>query len=177
MSPGAVTLSSECTSDAKRLFLQNLFPSGMSRAGHVFTGDAAYADTRTVNQRVKELHFEYVRRSFFPHMPSRYQSFFAAESIEGAKLWIDYFGSGMSKNSALIWEISVDGSYSILDAVWRDRRYSNDSGEYIFSPYEHFCDAINYWSANKTEHPKVEVVISLTDATVTVLRSISIETM
>ncbi len=93
--------------DVKPPELQNhidfLFPDGVTSHGERYMlSNQTFA--MGVNETI-DLLFEYVRKSYFPSRPSRFQSVFGFESIEQAKRFRDRFG--MSSDCP-IWEVEAD---------------------------------------------------------------------
>ncbi|MDD5502874.1 MAG: DUF2441 domain-containing protein [Candidatus Thermoplasmatota archaeon] len=92
--------------------LDTLFPNGVTRHGDLYicNGDAA----ATLIAPEIELLFEYVRRSFFPHCWSRFQSIFACETIEEARKFRDEYSilsDGQPQKFGTIWEIEAEDAF------------------------------------------------------------------
>ena len=87
-----------------------LFPEGISNLGFSLINKSANDISNLV-----ELVFEYVRRSYFPEKPSRFQSIFAFDNIEQAKLFRYKYCDCKHK----IWEVETMPSFradmSLLD--------------------------------------------------------------
>ncbi len=157
------------TSDEER-FLQELFPNGISQAGVVYSSDIHYKMPE-IAQRFKELEFEYIRRFMFNDKPSRFQSFFCVESNKEARAWKKHLE--LDKDSSVpIWKVRIPDRYVVLDAFWRDRQACIENTP-IYSAWEEYLDACNYWSALRSETPRLEIVIPLTLFSVEVLERVS----
>ena len=79
--------------------VDEMFPEGISRHG-----DSYFLNNKSsvgATSPSIEILFEYVRRACYPDEPSRFQSFFAFESLESAKLF--RIGFGCCKNT--IWKV------------------------------------------------------------------------
>ena len=82
--------------------VDEMFPNGVSRHGErYFLKNSTYA---SVASPAIELLFEYVRRAHFPERPSRFQSWFAVDSITDAKGFRNRFGQGQGA----IWRVASE---------------------------------------------------------------------
>jgi hypothetical protein len=131
--------------DVKPKILQGhadqLFPNGVSRYGEFYllrgSGNAVVSNPQI------EILFEYVRRACYPDRPSRFQSFFAVESIEIARVFRQQFCFGVGS----IWQLTAAKFYkadmslltmgtSILSASWFAHEYwKGNTGQATFWEY------------------------------------------
>ena len=87
--------------------VDEMFSHGVTFHGeHYFLKNSSQAKLASPNI---EILFEYVRRSQYPypHRPSRFQSFFACESVDVAKIFRERYGS----SDASIWEVEAQDSF------------------------------------------------------------------
>lgn len=90
------------------------FPEGLSHHG-LYHFTRHYDLSRNHDSLIENI-FEYERCLNFPHRFSRFQSFFANETIEDAKYWLEFFSE---KNKCTIWEVEFDhDNYMKLDSSW-----------------------------------------------------------
>ncbi|MGF1878095.1 DUF2441 domain-containing protein [Photobacterium frigidiphilum] len=133
-------------------FLQShvdgMFPDGMSVHGEKYF--LSNDSKGNIASPAIELLFEYVRKSDFPEVNSRFQSFFACETLDDARLFRNKFGDSSSR----IFEIhssnpSVKVNMNLL---------SNGSSTLVCSYF-----AQEYWMghAGPDENPFWEVLLSL----------------
>lgn len=172
-------------------FITDLFPSGISKAGEAYLGelsplsdvcnpqsapsgsfiDLLISSTDTTLQRFRELEFEYVRRLYFPHMPSRFQSFFGAKTIEEAKNWCGFFDKSRVQLYP-IWKFKVCGPFSELDITWRDWRKHDLQGIPLYSMAVSHSFAFNYWNGVPHHEPRPELLIPLISSSVQLLERV-----
>lgn len=128
-----------------------LFPKGFSRHGRRYFVSSeikiefekyeikanCVITTKNCANAIIEILFEYMRRSYFPDKPSRFQSFHALQSLDDAKKFRkNYFNS-----RGIIWEVGCDNTFkadmnflklegSLLELSFRVHRYwSGQKGE------------------------------------------------
>ncbi len=70
------------TGDAVDAHVEELFPEGLSIHGWLYATHSTQVGEGANISAALELVFEFVRRSSFPHMPSRMQCFFAFEELD-----------------------------------------------------------------------------------------------
>lgn len=155
-------------------FMTTNFPAGISRAGEVFLSDVPVNDIHTYNQRVKETEFESIRRLYFPEKPSRFQCFFALESLQDVQIWLRAFKDEKKEQPCTVWKVSVDNEAFITrqDATWRDRDCQSDIG-IIYSAWENHMDGHAYWRGDVSDNPRPELLIPLTRCIVTVIEPVA----
>lgn len=95
-----------------------------------------------------ELVFEYVRRTFFPERPSRYQSFFAAPTIDHARAFGRKYGGGQPFS---IWEVEAEEAF-ITDMDLLSHAGSTSSLHMSWSAHR-------YWAGEPTESPMLEALL------------------
>ncbi|WP_419657740.1 hypothetical protein Dvar_68600 [Desulfosarcina variabilis str. Montpellier] len=139
------------TEDDLKAHLQTLFPEGLSLHGWHYSVEmhnaVAHAheeiETLYVNHAITvELLFEYVRRAYFPQERSRFQSFFAWESLEKA---IEF-----RQDDQPIYLIESDHILR-ADQRWLSIGVQNIAGS---------LTAHNYWRGIPTDQPCWEAVLS-----------------
>ncbi len=88
-----------------QVHIDSLFPDGVTSHGecYILRGQTP---AKGVNE-VIELLFEYVRKSYFPSRPSRFQSFFASENIDQAV----NFRNKHRTSDSLIWEVESNVAF------------------------------------------------------------------
>lgn len=82
-----------------------LFPDGFSVHGKRYLLENS--SHGNISEPAIELLFEYVRQAHFPEITSRFQSFFACETLEDARTFKIGFGDSESR----IYEINTENSY------------------------------------------------------------------
>ncbi len=100
-----IALDRNCLSTVPHLV--ELFPDGLSQHGvsWLLQQPAIGNDTSAI-----EMLFEFVRRSFFPETPSRFQSVFACETAEAARNFAARYSVGPLPGR--VWEVEA------ADGVW-----------------------------------------------------------
>lgn len=124
-----------------------LYPGGISNHGLLYHSLVPSPENAAFLESV----FEYERRLNFPEKQSRFQSFFASETIEDALKW----NMSFNKNgSCPIWEVEFNHSnYLKLDQSWTSNFQPG-------SPYISMANNANrYWSGELTEIPFMELLI------------------
>jgi hypothetical protein len=128
--------------------LQTIFPEGLSMHGWKYAKERHTHGTRpNFSHNVSclaEMNFEYVRKGFFADKPSRFQSMFACESIEEAKIFKEKFGNVDNKiyeiegreslrvdmSLILLGTQNVTGSF-LAHKYWRGEAGTNPFWEHI----------------------------------------------
>ncbi len=91
-----------------------LCPGGVSAHGELYL--LRTNSTTNVTDANTEVLFELVRQAKYPHLPSRYQSIFAVDSLDAAQSFKEYTGS----NEAPVFQLSADDAFRadmrLLDA-------------------------------------------------------------
>ena len=93
-----------------------------------------------------DAYFEFVRRLRFPKQPSRYQSFFAWETLEEARAFNDFKARGKGE----IFRVKAE-RYARLDASWLRIGHIYLEGLYY---------AEQYWQGRPNENPAWEYLLS-----------------
>ena len=139
--------------------LNNLFPTLSNHGAFCLFTDS----NKNLNSFFYEIILEYVRKSLYPKLPSRFQCLFANKSIEDALNWINFW----QLNECNIVEIETDTYYE-LDSSWFTDNYDtamlNTVKNYqgIISPQSiahKFEEAVKYWSGEISNTPRLEVLI------------------
>ncbi|MNW44388.1 hypothetical protein D3C74_216220 [compost metagenome] len=131
-----------------KTILDKRYPNGLSLHGDKYYGQPASKET--LQDILTENIYEYERKLYFPDRPSRLQSFFASETIEGAMFWVSRIGV---KNYT-IWEIEFpDDRFVKLDAAWLG--VNKDDLSFLVAAY--FAE--KYWSGEASENPQWELLI------------------
>lgn len=157
--------------DYGKLLIEKFFPNGVSKHGEHYLNDNVYMfqpnfslvdnilKSNTINSiYFAEYTFELVRRLYFSTELSRYTSLFALENLEELNLW-----SELKSGEYRIFEIVTNNTYSTFDAnflkgglcVSKNPLYQG------FSPSINFNQAFSYWSKEKSNNPKPEVLLPL----------------
>lgn len=122
-----------------QVHIDSLFPDGVTSHGehYMLKGKTPAEGT---NEFI-ELLFEYVRRSYFPSCPSRFQSVFAFENTDQAFIFINKYG----KSDSLIWEVESDITFKA------DMRLLTLQGSLLSLSY----NAHRYWNGISSENNPV----------------------
>lgn len=138
-------------------FLENtIFPDGLSYHGlHYLDESFQNLCGNQPSFYVLEYELELIRKSYFPNLPSRFQSFFAIESIEENKKW-----DGIFSDDCTIWEIEFDESNCIIrDSNLLQPTLKTENSNIVFSPKDSFLYGYHYWSGYNTTNPRMELLI------------------
>ena len=118
-------------------------------------------DTRSV---LCEWILEYVRVTLFPKMPSRFKCLFATKSRDEAIVWAQYW----NRQDYNLVEIEAD-TYIELDCSWftdsrkicipNDSPYLLPTSVDLSSTAILFEKAVKYWSGQRSDIPRLEVLI------------------
>ena len=106
-----------------------MFPDGLSVWGHRLLRDQLY--NQTVQDR--ELDCEYIRNNHFPDRPSRFQSFFACESVKSAEELMAKY----QHVAGNIWEVEYDrepfrGDMNLLGLKEYKKYWRGEPGDDVF---------------------------------------------
>lgn len=116
----------------------SLFPTGFSSHGERYFLQSGQ-DARLAEPNI-ELIWEYVRRSFFSHLPSRFVSMFACRTPDDARAW-----RGKYRNQDdPIWAVECDGAFLADMGL-----LTQENTIIVISYLAHL-----YWSG--LSHPKIE---------------------
>jgi hypothetical protein len=133
--------------------VDDMFPQGVSRHGdQYFLGHQSLA---TVASPSIELTFEYVRRAYFPDKPSRFVSWFAADSLDGARAIRTRYFQGVGR----IWHVTGGTAFRA------DMQLLHLRGSIL----QISQNAHTYWSGAGGQNPQWEYLLT---APVTVLELI-----
>ncbi|MGF7049102.1 hypothetical protein J2T13_003610 [Paenibacillus sp. DS2015] len=114
--------------------MERRYPDGLSQHGDKYYAQQANKDT--LQDVLTENIYEYERRLYFSHLPSRLQSVFASETIEDALFW----KSRIVQKECTIWEIEFHhNQYIKLDAAWLG--VNKDELSFLVAAYH----AEKYW--------------------------------
>jgi hypothetical protein len=143
-----ITKYDDVNPKALQVHVDSLFPSGVSFHGenYLLKNDSH----GKISSSAIELLFEYVRRSNFPEIPSRFECSFACETIEEAKVFRTNFGQPTDR----IFEVFSEGSYFKGNMVLLE----NNQTSLVCS---YFAD--EYWKGNQGPNPDCfwEVLLEL----------------
>lgn len=140
--------------------ITDFFPEGLSCHGyHYIVSPSHPLPPGHTSYYVMEYELELVRRSFFPNLPSRFQSFFALEKLDDLQQW-----DGIFDSSNTIWKIQFDESQSIrLDSNLLIPSLIEPSPEnkqsISFSPGKAFFYQHKYWNGETSDSPRFELLI------------------
>jgi hypothetical protein len=124
--------------------IETLFPDGLSIHGWLYAPFTGSYNGGIHNDAALEITLEYVRRAFFPHLPSRFQSFFAFDDIERVK----QFARESAPGSRIV-ELRSNSSVKV-DMGWLKARRQLAGLSYV---------AHHYWSGAATEMPDWEYLM------------------
>lgn len=133
-----------------------MFPDGISFHG-VHYLDEKHQNTggNRPSYYIMEYELELIRKSYFPNLPSRFQSLFAVENLEEIKKW-----DGIFSANCTIWEIEFDDSnYAKFDSNLLIPALNVNADNVSFSPNTSFYYGYHYWNGSVTENPRIELLI------------------
>lgn len=120
------------------------------------------------DSKLIEIVFELVRRLYFSHYPSRFQSIFAVGSIEEFIKWPELLQKNAHEVSLIdydVYEISVPDNIPTFDSNWLKGGISAgiDKGRFYYGvKIDSFFDfAYHYWNRDFTEAPRLEYLVKL----------------
>lgn len=162
LSPNQIVILTPVISESRpdSAVITDLFPDGLSHHGfHYIDSPAQLSPPERASYYVMEYELELVRRSFFPNLPSRFQSFFALEKLEDLRQW-----DGIFDRSNTIWKIQFDESQSVrLDSNLLLPTLKEPSAEnnqsIFFSPGMAFFHQHKYWNGEISDSPRFELLI------------------
>jgi hypothetical protein len=124
------------------------YPEGLSAHGEKYYAQQANRDT--LQDILTENIYEYERKLYYPHKPSRLQSFFASETMDEAMLWVSKIGL----MNYTIWEVEFDDDQFVkLDASW----LGVDKDNLSFLVAAHFAG--KYWRGESNSMPEWELLV------------------
>jgi hypothetical protein len=124
--------------------VNDMFPAGVSHHGErYFLRNESQARLASPNI---ELLFEYVRRAQYPNRPSRFQSFFAFETIEQAVTFRERYGIANS----IVWEVESEENFRADMNLLTIR----DNSILVYSYFAHL-----YWRGETRESPFWEYLL------------------
>ena len=119
---------------------------------------------KVADPKILELVFELVRKAHFPHLPSRFQSFFAVKHLNDFSQWPELCATE-DLASANILSLDVPDDTPRFDSNWLRgglMHNHNDKNYWIaFAPALCFDLAYKYWSQIPTGSPRWEYLVSL----------------
>lgn len=125
------------------------YPLGLSNHGKTYC--SCLNTEKNKNSYLIETFVEYERLLNFPNKFSRFQSFFAAETLEECIYWNNILNPD---NQFSVWEIEFEhDNFLKLDASW----LKGDVSKQFFLYYSDF--ACKYWSGAVSEKPSLELLI------------------
>ena len=127
--------------------VDDLFPEGVSRHGNQYFLNGK-SDLMLAEPQI-ELVVEYVRRACYPQYPSRFQSFFAVETIQQAQQFRQNYNAG----NGSIWQIEVD-TKQIFKADMNLLSIKSSILGTSFAAHE-------YWKVNMSPAPFMEYLVQL----------------
>lgn len=151
------TLASEqniqITDKRYRSFIEQYFDGKVGRAASYFLFPFPRLDNNNIRYLV-ELIFEMVRRSNFPHRPSRYQCFYAAPDLQTAKMWKEELGGNSPEfsNTTKIKKIAYQTKAFLADAALLDDNGAITLQGYlcnVVDPSVVFFHAHKYWEGKR----------------------------
>jgi hypothetical protein len=97
-----------------------------------------------------EIAFEFIRKTYFPKLPSRFESVFAFETIEECKNFQEKYPYKEAENN--IFKFISDHKGYKFDMYWL--KFSNDYMGLI-------GNAFSYWSGEASDNPSWEIIVKL----------------
>lgn len=143
--------------DSDNSFFTNfMFPDGLSYHGLHYTNETLQnIGGNQASFYILEYELELIRRSYFPNLPSRYQSFFAIKTVDEISKWNDIFDT-----SYVIWKIEFEeANYIIRDSNMLYSALKIENNISTFSAQNSFLFGYNYWKGHITSNPRFEMLI------------------
>lgn len=135
--------------DNLNAYLRMIYPDGLSYHGTSYFSDQFKSHERIVAGAI-EMVFEYERRLHYPDRLSRFQSIFAARTLDGARQWANYFGITNPK----IWKIEYSHDFcEEYDASFL--ALLNTEPPYLRAA----SLAHSYWRFQESESPLKELLV------------------
>lgn len=132
-----------------------LFNSQLTSHGNAYIHDSNSPGGADTICSIIEYETELVRQLYFPHMFSRFQSFFAVETLDDLFSW----NSCLISPEYKVYQVKFDDcNYQKLDASLLPNGLI-DVENFIFSPSLNFQRAYNYWSQQSSDAPQYELLI------------------
>lgn len=140
--------------DSFSFMAETLFNGYISKHGYFYLSDVGFDDQYPpLAASCIEMELELIRRSFFPEKLSRFQSFFAFESLNSLSAWMPFFKS----YNCRLWEIEFfHAHYEKHDAGLIPHFHSDDRP---YSPSLTFQCGYEYWSGKFSKNPIYELLI------------------
>lgn len=134
-----------------------MFPDGVSYHGmHYLDESLENVGCNKPSYYALEYELELVRKIYFPHLPSRYQSFFALKSLEDTKQWDNVFDV-----PSTIWSIEFDESQcAACDSNLLYPSFARRDNQDIFFLKDSFRYYYDYWDGCQTQNPRIELLIT-----------------
>lgn len=118
--------------------------------------------TSDINTQIIEIVFELVRRAHFPHLPSRFTSFFAVKSYYDFLQWPELLDGDRYPNYK-IWEIDAPDTTPCFDSslLRGGLIFGRENANYYmgFLPIASADYAFNYWSGKTSDKPRMEYLL------------------
>lgn len=139
-----LTKYTDISPDYLQKHIDKYYPSGFTGHGEYYLLQGTSA-SKLINPNI-EIFFEYVRRAYYKNKPSRFQSFFAFNSMEEVVKFIDKF----QYKSGKLWEVECEKSYSA------DMSLLNIGSSILTYSY----NAHLYWEGKSSDDPIWEVLLA-----------------
>lgn len=141
--------------DELQTLISDYYPDGLSKHANQYYLHPT--NEYNVGNSVYELLFEYERKLNFPELISRYQAFFALQTLDDVKDWLSFFDS-KNQYKFPVWEIDT------LDSKVQEYDSSLLGGGPLdglknFYPLTAIHHANEYWSGSTSETPRKELLI------------------
>ena len=149
-----IELESTCTPDSINYAAEHLFGGRMSRHGMHHMANPDGIDI-SMSSSI-EFEFELIRKAFFPDMLSRFQAFFALESLQDILSWGNILPAGQP---FAIYEVSIPDTnkHHKLDSAFL--RGGPNLSTMAYQPSSDFENACRYWSQAKSDNPQYELLL------------------
>lgn len=111
----------------------------------------------------------------FPDLLSRFQSFYVLENISDLSTWSELY----KNNSFQIAKVSIDhNNYSKYDSSFLTGgiAFDNTNPEYFGYSAEYYIrNAIKYWSRERSNHPRFEILVKPPLTVTEIIPSVSLQ--
>ena len=142
--------------DVDSFILRKMFPEGISYHGcHYLDESAQNIENNSPSFYILEYELELIRTAYFPNLISRYQSFFALETLDNIKEW-----SGILNEDCTIWEVEFDdNNYIKCDSNLLYPALNIKDNQITFSANNSFQYGYAYWQGLSSKNPRYELLI------------------
>lgn len=136
-----IELSNNTLSKFGENYLTKFSALGIKEVSSTYSKEADFLDTPSYREFFLELFRKEDPDLKYISTCSRFNSFFAVESINDAERYVDRFGF---KGKAKIYEVFTDSEARLYDMTWLDQQFPRDHRKFGYY-YRH------YWMGNKIQ--------------------------